>query len=211
MIELVIFAALAALVLYMLYSVLGRRVGRQPQDGPSRAPAGLRLRRVEAQPQRPAAEVTAEIQHPGLAAIRAGDPAFELGKFMEGARGAYEQIVRAFARGDRETLRSLTNPDVFEAFEPAVAAREAEGREESVEFLHPPRADLEEADVSGKLARLKVRFLSELRRHVKAAKVDGPVDESVVERRTAEFWTFERPVDAKGSGWTLARVDAAEA
>ena len=30
-------------------------------------------------------------------------------------------------------------------------------------------------------------------------------------RRTAELWTFERPVDAKGSGWTLARVDAAEA
>ena len=205
MLELAIFAALAALVLYMLYSVLGRRVGRQPQEGAS-AP-GLRLRRVETQPARPAAEVSAEIQHPGLAAIRAGDPAFELGKFMEGARGAYEQIVRAFARGDRETLRSLTNPDVFEAFEPAVAAREAEGREESVEFLHPPRADLEEADVSGKLARLKVRFLSELRRHVKATGSDDAVDE----RRTAELWTFERPVDAKGSGWTLARVDAAEA
>ena len=96
---------------------------------------------------------------------------------------------------------------MYEAFEPAVAAREVEGREESVEFLHPPRADLEEADVSGKLARLKVRFLSELRRHVKA----GGADEAVDERRTAEFWTFERPVDAKGSGWTLARVDAAEA
>ena len=206
MLELIIFAALAALVLYMLYSVLGRRVGRQPQEGAA-ATLGLRLRRAEAQPSRPPAEVSAEIQHPGLAAIRAGDPAFELGKFMEGARGAYEQIVRAFARGDRETLRSLTNSDVFDAFEPAVAAREAEGREESVEFLHPPRADLEEADVSGKLARLKVRFLAEMRRHVKARGADDAVDD----RRTAELWTFERPVDAKGSGWTLARVDAAEA
>ena len=207
MLELIIFAALAAIVLYMLYSVLGRRVGRAPQEGA--APAiGLRLRRVETQPQRAPAEVSAEIQHPGLAAIRAGDPAFELGKFMEGARGAYEQIVRAFARGDRETLRSLTNPEVFEAFEPAMAGREAEGREESVEFVHPPRADLEEADVSGKLARLKVRFLAELRRNVKA-RDDEP--ERVDDRRTAEFWTFERPVDAKGSGWTLARVDAAEA
>lgn len=205
MLELIIFAALAALVLYMLYSVLGRRVGRQPQEGA--ATVGLRLRRVQAQPTRPPAEVSAEIQHPGLAAIRAGDPAFELGKFMEGARGAYEQIVRAFARGDRETLRSLTNPDVYEAFEPAVAAREAEGREETVEFLHPPRADLEEADVTGKLARLKVRFLAELRRQVKGRDAAEQVDE----RRTAEFWTFERPVDAKGSGWTLARVDAAEA
>ncbi len=205
MLELIIFAALAAIVLYMLYSVLGRRVGRQPQDGPIQG--GLRLRRAETPPSRPPAEVSAEIQHPGLAAIRAGDPAFELGKFMEGARGAYEQIVRAFAGGDRETLRTLTNPEVLQAFEPAMAGREAEGREEVVEFLHPPRADLEEADVSGKLARLKVRFLAELRSRVKGQGQDERVDE----RRTAELWTFERPVDAKGSGWTLARVDAAEA
>ena len=204
MLELIIFAALAAIVLYMLYSVLGRRVGRQPQEGLG---AGLRLRKVEAQPQRPPAEVSAEIQHPGLAAIRAGDPGFELGKFMEGARGAYEQIVRAFAGGDRETLKTLANGEVLDAFEPAMAGREAEGREETVEFLHPPRADLEEADVSGKLARLKVRFLAELRSRVKRRDEAETVDE----RRTAELWTFERPVDAKGSGWTLARVDAAEA
>ena len=31
-IELVLFAGLAAIVLFMLYSVLGRRVGRQPQE-----------------------------------------------------------------------------------------------------------------------------------------------------------------------------------
>lgn len=30
--ELIIFAGLAAIVLYQLYSVLGRRVGRQPED-----------------------------------------------------------------------------------------------------------------------------------------------------------------------------------
>ena len=33
---LIIFAALAAVVLFQLYSVLGRRVGRQPEDGPAR-------------------------------------------------------------------------------------------------------------------------------------------------------------------------------
>lgn len=207
MLQLIIFAALAAVVLYMLYAVLGRRVGRQPQPGRGVARSLPKLGMQEPQTSRSPAEVSAEIQHPGLAAIRAGDPAFELGKFMEGARGAYEQIVRAFAGGDRETLKSLTNPEVLDAFEPAIVAREAEGRTESVEFLHPPRADLEEADVSGKLARLKVRFLAELRSRVQ--RKDEA--EQVAERRTAEFWTFERPVDAKGSGWTLARVDAAEA
>src|SRR5213595_3735386 len=33
--ELIIFAGLAAIVLYQLYAVLGRRVGRQPEDTPA--------------------------------------------------------------------------------------------------------------------------------------------------------------------------------
>ena len=33
--ELIIFAGLAAIVLYQLYAVLGRRVGRQPEDAPA--------------------------------------------------------------------------------------------------------------------------------------------------------------------------------
>ena len=202
--ELIIFAGLAAVVLFMLYTVLGRRVGRQPSDGFGisrlRAPA-------DAPPARPAAPPAVEVQHPGLAALKASDPGFELPKFLENARSAYEQIVKAFAGGDRETLKRLTAPAVFAVFEPELARRQAEGLSESVEFLHPPRADLEEADVTGPLARLKVRFLAELRSRVKAASADTPPQE----RRTAEFWTFERALDSQGAGWTLARVDAAEA
>ncbi len=203
--ELIIFAGLAAVVLFMLYTVLGRRVGRQPSDGfglgrakPADAPAT----RVVA-----AAPPPIEVQHPGLAALKASDPGFDLSKFLENARTAYEQIVKAFVGGDRETLKRLTAAPVFAVFEPEIAKREAEGRAESVEFLHPPRADLEEAEVAGPLARLKVRFLAELRSRTKPRDTD----EQTVDRRTAELWTFERTLDAQGSGWTLARVDSAEA
>ncbi len=72
--------------------------------------------------------------------------------------------------------------------------------------MHPPRADLEEADVTGALAKLKVRFLAELRSIVKRGG-----EETSADRRTAEIWTFERPLDGREQGWTLARVDAAEA
>jgi len=43
--ELIIFAGLAAIVLYQLYSVLGRRVGRQPEDqpAPEAAPTPIRV------------------------------------------------------------------------------------------------------------------------------------------------------------------------
>ena len=84
--ELVIFAALAAVVLFQLYAVLGRRVGRQPEDaanGEPARPAELERRRPE-DPVAPAdgAPLT------GVAAIRARDPSFDAGSFVAGARAA---------------------------------------------------------------------------------------------------------------------------
>jgi predicted lipid-binding transport protein (Tim44 family) len=199
--ELVIFAALAAVVLFQLYTVLGRRVGRQPEDAEADRPrpAG------EIEPRR--AEEPLDGPTPvGAAAIQARDPSFDPGRFLSGARQAYEMIVRAFAEGDRATLRNLVSPSVYQTFDNAIAAREAEGRTESAEFLHPPRADLENADMIGNLARVKVRFLAEVRNRSK-----GPEGEADDDRRTAELWTFERSVDSRDPNWALARVDAAQA
>ena len=74
-----------------------------------------------------------------------------------------------------------------------MAQREAEGRSESVDFLQPPRADLEDAAVEGDVARVKVRFLAEFRSRSK-----GPEGEAVDDRRTAEVWTFERAAGRQG-------------
>ena len=203
MTQLIIFAVLAGVVLYQLYAVLGRRVGRQPSDNPKPdlttvAPADPELA-VEDQSQ-------FGIQPSGLAAVKARDPSFDPGKFLGGARSAYEMIVRAFAAGDRDTLKGLLSPDVFKSFETAIADRETAGRTEVVEFLHPPRADIEKADIQGDLAKISVRFLAEYRSRTK-----GPEGEGVDDRRTAELWLFERNLKDRNPNWILAHVGAAEA
>ena len=109
MLELIIFAVLAAVVLYQLYAVLGRRVGRQPEDMPSGPPA-IRSA-VDSDPAAPAAIDPASLG--GLAALRARDPSFETGHFLAGAASAYEMIVRAFAQGDRATLGRLLAPAIL--------------------------------------------------------------------------------------------------
>ena len=198
--ELLIFALLAAVVLYQLYAVLGRRVGRQPEDNPDLA-------------RRLAPDATAVARLPadspvlgGVAAIRAKDAAFDVDKFLAGAKGAFQTIVQAYAAGDREALKPMLAPEVAAAFDAGIVQREAEGRSESVEFLQPPRADLEDVAVEADLARVKVRFLAEFRSRSK-----GPEGEAVDDRRTAEVWTFQRLMAGKDPNWTLARVEAAEA
>jgi predicted lipid-binding transport protein (Tim44 family) len=203
LIVLVIFALLAAVVLYNLYAVLGRRIGRQPADNPQPATAGLPADR----PQAPADRAAADVELGGLAAVKARDPAFDMDKFLEGARNAYQMIVRAFASGDRATLKGLLAPQVMDRFEAAMAARDAEGKSETIEFAHPPRTDLETSEVEGDLARIKVRFLGEFISHART----GDAPETSEERRTAETWTFERNLASRDPNWTLVRVDAAEA
>jgi predicted lipid-binding transport protein (Tim44 family) len=196
-----ILAVLAAALLYQLYSVLGRRVGRQPEESP--APNGLPARGEDDQ-RAPDADARAPAN--GLAAIRARDPSFDAAHFLDGARSAYETIVRAFAAGDRPALQKLVAPNVLANFEAVMAQRDGEGRTQSVEFTSTTRADLDNLEVAGDAARARVRFLAELRSRSK-----GPEGEAVDDQRTAELWTFERKFTNKDPNWTLTRVDAAEA
>ncbi len=198
--ELLIFAALAAVVLYQLYAVLGRKVGRQPEDQPELARRPVVVGVIAGR------SPVDEVALGGLGAVRARDPAFDLDHFLQNARAAYESIVRAFTAGDRAALRSLVSAEVMAGFESAIDEREAQGRSENVEFLHPVRADVEDSQTDKDLARIKVRFLGEFRSRSK-----GPEGEAVDDRRTAELWTFERPLSSREPNWILVRVEAAQA
>jgi predicted lipid-binding transport protein (Tim44 family) len=201
-VELVILAAVAAIVLFNLYAVLGRRVGRQAEDlAPAQTGPAAR-EPVHA----PTPGVTEPAALTGLAALRARDPSFDVARFMQGARQAFQMVVKAFAAGDRNTLRPLLSPEVMTTFEAAMADREREGRTEQVEFLQEPRADLESLGVIGDLAKASVRFLAEFRSRTK-----GPEGEAVDDRRAAEVWTFQRNLTSRDPNWTLIHVDTAEA
>jgi len=198
--ELIIFAGLAVVVLYQLYTVLGRRVGRQPDEQAAAAAVAGRAPERIAEPADDGVELT------GLAAVKAIDPGFDLSRFLGGSKAAYEMIVKAFAEGDKATLGNLLAPAVLTGFAAAIDQRAAENRTEVVEFSQPPRADLDRADVDdGDTARLTVRFLAEFRSRTK-----GPEGEGIDDRRTAELWTFERRLKARDPNWLLVRVDAAE-
>lgn len=204
-VQLIIFAVIALVVLWQLYNVLGKRVGRQPEDD-ARAKPPLPLG-----PTEPAQQAKAPVLDPHLSAAIAGlkarDPAFDPHRFIEGARQAYETIVRGYAAGDRTALKPLLTPVVMDSFEGGMAAREARGETETVEFLHAPRADLELATAEGNKATAKVRFLAEMRSHVTPAEGEPRIEE----RRTAEHWTFERTLGASDPNWVLARVEPASA
>ncbi|HYC98913.1 TIM44-related membrane protein TimA [Brevundimonas sp.] len=207
-VQIVIFAVVAAIVLFLLYNVLGKKVGRQPEeDARAQPPTLTPPSTADAATARPTLLDAATLS--SIAGLKARDPNFDPVRFLEGARQAHETIVRAYAAGDRETLKPLLTPRVMESFEAGIAAREARGETEEAEFLHPARADLELATAEENRALAKVRFLAELRNRVKSA--DASAAEQIEERRVAEVWTFERTLGASDPNWLLARTEPAAA
>ncbi len=200
MIEILILAAIALFVLSRLYVALGRDDG--PPDGRQRPSPG-QMRERTAQPP-DAADAPAPVEPEpyftgpgagGLEAIHTADNTFRPGEFLRGARSAYEMIVQAFADGDRAALRPLLDDDVYEAWDRALAERETSGAQ-PWQLLRVKSAEIEDAELDGSIARVIVRYRSELGDGERTRDAD-------------ESWTFKRDVTSGDPNWLLDDVDSA--
>ena len=143
----------------------------------------------------------------GLRAIRDADPDFSPRSFLDGAKQAYEMVVTAFAEGDRDTLRMLLAPDVYEGFEAAITAREAAGHRVEQTFVGIDEAAIETAAVREREAFVAVRVVSQLIQATldgEGEVVDGD-PETVSEVR--DVWTFARDVDSPDPNWKLVATE----
>lgn len=196
LIQIVILAFVAGFVLFRLYVTLGRRTGseRPAQPAPAAAADDFPVEPTTPNP-RPVA-IAPGAAGEGLMAVVRSDPSFDVEHFVVGARAAYEMIVNAFARGDRDALRGLLTPKVFDAYAASIEQREATGAA-GPELVRLKGAELVDAGLDGDTARVVVKFEAEL-----AEGVHGIRD-------ARERWTFERNVRSADPNWMLARVQAA--
>jgi predicted lipid-binding transport protein (Tim44 family) len=212
--DILFFAMVAAFIAFRLRSVLGRRTGHERRrPDPLTAPGPRSDEKVVAMPDRAAqagAEAVAESRDPsvkaGLAAIRLADKSFDPEGFLHGAVNAFGMIVDAFAKGDKDTLRPLLAPDVFQGFAKAIDDRSRHGHSLSTELVAMPKAELAGAAMSGTRARLTVRFESEqinVTRDTKGEIVEGDPTRTV---QVVDIWTFERDTRSRDPNWQLVET-----
>ena len=223
-IEILILAVVAGFIGLKLYGSLGRRTGHEetpprqtqaPEAGddnivplPGRAPTGAIPRPADAETGRPPDD---ELGRPpddaglaaGLTRIKIADPSFERDQFLSGARGAFEMIVTAFAKGELDDLKGLASPSVLASFAGAVGDRKVAGHVRDLTLIAIHDAAIIEAEVERRVARVTLRFRSEqidVTRDAAGAVVDGNPKEP---RRIEDIWTFERDTRARDPNWTL--------
>ena len=195
LIEVLILAAVAVVVIGRFFSVLGQRRGSDAPTAPQQAPRPANVDAgAPAQPfPSPLPTSAPPAATAGVASILALDPTFDPAGFVTGARSAYELIVTAFAAGDRAALGPLLSPRVFESYAKAITDREATGGK-GPELIRLKAAEIADATVQDNIARVAVRFEAEL------AEGEHGL------RETKERWTFERDMRSRDPNWRLAGV-----
>lgn len=224
LIEIIIFAMIAAFLVHRLRSVLGRRTGEErqrpnpfatPDDAASARDNVIQMpNRQRGEPgERDARAADPAGSEPlSLAAridqVRDADASFDEKGFLAGARAAFEMIVQAFAAGDLAALRPLLSDEVFANFARAVKDRQAAGETLETRIAAIRDVDLADARLEGSAAFITIRFVSDQTNVTKDADgriLDGDPNEPI---EVVDIWTFARNVRSRDPNWTLVETRA---
>ena len=231
--EIIILAMVAGFIALRLVSVLGRhtdddRTRQNPQknqrnsygmNGPDSQDntANAERNRTDTAPQdpiplpvKPAGGATVDRSTPlgqTLSRIMVADRSFNPDDFIGGARGAYEMIIEAFAKGDRETLEPLLNDEVYRNFDAAISAREDAGQTAETQVVDIEDAQITDALLEDGVAEVTVTFKADMLNVVRDQDdriVEGnPSDVETV----TDIWTFARQVKSRDPNWHLIATE----
>lgn len=218
-----IFLFIAVVIFLRLRNVLGTRTGHEKPPQANKWPKHLKPVPVNKETDiiegevLPAASKSTEARLKGVDAgsplasslkfISDADPVFSVEKFLAGAELAYEMIVTAFAKGERDVLRKLLSKDVFDTFNQDIAEREGRGESAELHFIGLNKAEITEAELKGQTARISVAFVAKLVQATRSRQGEVIEGDATQVTQVSDHWTFERNVNSKDPNWVLVDTD----
>jgi predicted lipid-binding transport protein (Tim44 family) len=213
--------AIAAMVIWRFWGVLGTRTGTEkpspkipfptpPQTGAPQPVEAEAATAVDIKDQAPVwkgfAAEGSELAGV-LTAISEKSNAFTVPSFITGANTAYEMILEAFAKSDKATLKPLLARELYDSFNKVIDARKAEGQSQQFQFVGVKSSKIKSATLLGSKANIEVEFAADIISATLNAEgkiVDG---DSTSIRTINDLWTFERDLSSRDPNWKLVATD----
>lgn len=213
----IILALVALFIALRLYSVLGERTGHEQQPILKAADPEAVVEQRTREPafaQPPAAEsddlAYLPTAGPGVRALLAADPSFDVARFLEGAKFAYRMVLEAFWKGDIATIRQHVDDHVHDTFSKAIEQREKDGLVLDNRLVDIEQALIAAASVEHDVAIVTVRFeadIAAVTRNAEGEVVAGSLSDAV---QTRDLWTFRRAIASADPNWLLIETDEEE-
>lgn len=205
--ELLILGIIAVLLVYRLFNVLGQRTGfeQTPQDDkdnvvsihPKEKPA------PRAKKDKTEEEAIPTAIKPAIKKIKAQDPDFSFSQFIQGATKAFEMILEAYAKGDKQTLENMLHTKVFETFNRAIEERNKAKQTLETTLVRLESVDVTKAKLEKSVAEFVVKYVSEqthILRDDKNKIVEGSPNQV---EQAVDIWTFTRDLRTSNPNWML--------
>ena len=181
--DIIIFAGVAAFLIYRLKNVLGKRSGFEKKIGKPQ-PKEKETNSLKNIPQLKENENKLSKAYEVL-----GD--FDHKKFLEGAKFAFETIINAFNNSDKKTLKNLLTKDVFLTFENAI---EEKKNNPNYQFYSIVVDEVTDVSVVDSLINITLKITSEQFK-------DN--DESTISKKQ-DTWTFQKKINSNSPIWLLS-------
>jgi hypothetical protein len=207
MFDVIIYAALATVVVVVFYSVLGKQTGfgGVPEEKSDPVDFGMEDPNRKVEP-----DADPEVERLGLSGITRLDPSFSIAHFMSGATAAYSMILEAYANGDRELLSDLLTDDTYALYDEAITAREEAGQTQITDLGRLRKASIKAAKTEGSIAHISVLYEADLTSALRDAEGELVMGDPDVLSSVSEVWEYVRDMKGDDLNWRLANVEPSE-
>lgn len=217
-VDIIIYAVVAAVMVFWLRSVIGTRHGEErerpnpfeetPTPPSQTKESGSPLSPIDMEPVKsePTSVGDGRVDA-GLVQIALADREFNTASFVENAKDAFTIIVTAFSEGDRDTLRDMCTDDVYKTFEEAIIEREASGKTIVTEIHAIRSAEITDAGVDKKTAFVTLRISADETYVVQDE--NGEIVAGHPDRVSdmTDKWTFSRNTRSNDPRWFLSKTE----
>jgi predicted lipid-binding transport protein (Tim44 family) len=222
--DIIFFAAVAIYLALKLFSVLGRKNdedmnleskaqsirvvevlgGKEVQQ--AGAPAALKPQVFVPKNNLEDFKFSDDAAKSGIKEVIEKDATFSLENFVEGAKIAFEMVLKAFSEGDKKTLKELLADDVYPDLEREIDSLKEKNLASTRSLVAIEDAEIVSASVSGSRVRIFLKFLTEQINFVKDA--DGNVVEGDTKAiiSVEDVMGFERNTRSSNPNWTIVSL-----
>ena len=190
-IDIILLAMFAGFIILRLRNILGRRTGHQGKPMSRYFPKGM--------------EVLKDIEN--NEAIKSGNIDEEVKKqFLKGAEIAYEQILTSFAKGDKKTLKSLLEKNMFNRFTEVIDERKNKELTYETTFIGLKSSKIVEFKKIENIYKVTVNFVSEIITCVKDKNnkvIEGNPDTI---KTVNDVWKFSKNMWSHNPTWYLVET-----
>ncbi len=143
----------------------------------------------------------------GLNFLNKADPSFDEKEFLEGAKNAFQLIIKAFADSEIEKLKPLLDYDLLNSFTKSISEREARQERQFSDVISFKNFEIIKVNVDSNLASITLKIVSEQIKYLvdnKDVLLEGNKEQS---ETIKDKWVFERDISSTNPNWKLVETD----